>query len=102
MTEQQVERHTVSLSAYEWHQLLSELEFCLRFANQDIVITQYLYEAIGSQLAGVPVRVVPKCSSAPKPMPQPELPKPQENIFSPTLLKRLKQWVNCNFHLKEG
>jgi hypothetical protein len=47
----------ILLSAYQWHQLLRELEHSMRIVNRDQDILYGLYENISSQLNGNPVVV---------------------------------------------
>lgn len=49
---------SVSMSPYEWHKLLSELEFAMCIVNRDQRTITALYEMISSQLNEVPVKVV--------------------------------------------
>lgn len=55
-TQSDIRQH-VSLSAYEWHQLLGELEHGMRIVNRDTDVLIGLYEKIGSQLSGRPLVV---------------------------------------------
>jgi hypothetical protein len=55
-TQSDIRQH-VSLSAYEWHQLLGELEHGMRIVNRDTDVLISLYEKIGSQLSGRPLVV---------------------------------------------
>ena len=48
---------SVTLSGYEWHLLLKELEQSMRFANLDTSVAIRLFDEIASQLAGVRVSV---------------------------------------------
>jgi len=40
----------VSLAVYDWHALLSELEYIMKFLNRDTLVAVRLYEAIATQL----------------------------------------------------
>ena len=50
---------TVVLSPFEWHKLLTELEYLMRFANRETATAISLYESIATQLNKNPVKVVP-------------------------------------------
>lgn len=74
-TEQKVEeptnqRMSVTLSGYEWHRLLQEMEFTASISNRDRTMIKSLYEKIGSQLHGASVTL-----SFPEPKSEPEPPK---------------------------
>jgi len=48
----------VTLSTYEWHELLKELEYLLKNKNaRDIVATKLLYERIATQLSNEPIKI---------------------------------------------
>lgn len=45
----------VTMSAFDWHVLLEEMEYTNRIVNRDTREVKRLYELIASQLAGQPV-----------------------------------------------
>ena len=49
---------TVTLTAYDWHVLMNELEHSLRVVNRDSRNLVKIYEAVAAQLAGAPVKVL--------------------------------------------
>ena len=52
MTEE-TEKIAVTLSVFEWHQLLTELEYLRRIGNRDRDISIDLWEKIATRLSGV-------------------------------------------------
>lgn len=48
----------VTLSCYEWHELLNELKHGMRFVNRDTSVAVRLFEQIATQLNGARVQVV--------------------------------------------
>lgn len=75
-------RQGVSLSAYEWHQLLGELEHGMRIVNRDTDVLISLYEKIGSQLSGRPLVVERRKQPTVKPMESVPEEKPSNNFWS--------------------
>jgi len=47
---------TVSLSSFDWHLVLAEMEHAMEIVGRDKVILEKLYCKMASQLAGHPVR----------------------------------------------
>ena len=59
MTELKVlPNQSVNLSIYEWHTLLNELQYNMRFVNRDSSVAVSLFEKIATQLNGASVRIV--------------------------------------------
>lgn len=51
---------SIELTSYEWHSLLNELMYKLRFKNENVDAAKFLYEKIASQLHNKPVVLVIK------------------------------------------
>jgi len=82
---------SVTLSTYDWHLLLNDIEDHLRIVNRDRTTTRELYEKIASQLYGTKVTYI--LNEPQKP------PKPDKE---PSFFEKVSCWVRGKNPCKGG